>query len=154
MERHRPALEEFLRGVLRAGRFHLDFRIQTGAGDDPDLLVTLDGEDVDLLLQRGGETLSALEYLAAKVLRLSSEEQAKLVFDCRDFRALRSEELRLIAETAADRVEGTGRPMALSPMEARERRIIHLVLKDRPGVRTESEGFGPARKVVIHPRQK
>jgi spoIIIJ-associated protein len=113
-----------------------------------------EGDDTDVLLQRGGELLLALEHVAAKVLRLSIEQQSQLSFDCQDFKMLREEELRLIAQTAAERVERTGLPFALNPMNARERRIVHLALQDRPGVRTESEGFGPQRKVVIRSQKQ
>jgi spoIIIJ-associated protein len=64
---------------------------------------------------------------------------------------MRREELRLMAQVAAERVIDTGDPFALNPMSPRERRIVHLALRDRPGVRTQSEGMGPDRKVVIFP---
>ncbi len=152
VEKVRPALETFLAGLLRAGRFHLRFRIETSAGEPPEIKVELDGEDADLLLQRGGELLDAVGHLAAKALHLTAEEQSQLVFDCQDFRSLRVVELRLTAETAAERTERTGQPFALSPMNARERRIVHLALQERPGVRTESEGSGPHRRVVVYPQ--
>ena len=148
----RPALETLLTGLLRAGRFYLRFRIEPAEGDSGEIRVLLDGEDAGLLLQRGGELLAALEHVAAKGLRLTAEEQSQLVFDCQDFRALRVAELCLTAETAAERTERTGQPFALSPMNARERRIVHLALKDRLGVRTESEGSGPHRRVVVYPQ--
>jgi spoIIIJ-associated protein len=158
IETVRPPLEDFLKRLLQAGRFHLSFRIEPGRGsaeeDAPAVMVLFDGEDADLLLARGGEMLAALEHVAAKVLRLSAEEQSQVVFDCHDYKSLHVEELRLTAETAAERVERTGQPFALSPMNSRDRRIVHLALKDRPGVRTESDGAGPYRKVVIHPQQK
>jgi spoIIIJ-associated protein len=61
------------------------------------------------------------------------------------------EELRLMAQVAAERVIDTGDPFTLNPMNPRERRIVHLALRDRPEVRTQSEGMGPERKVVIFP---
>ena len=151
MEKLKPQLEEFLSEFVRAGRFHLKFKIENGPGGDgePELLVQFDGNDSDLLLARGGEMLAAVEHIAAKVLRLSVEEQGLLAFDCQDYRSLRETELRLMAETAAERVARTGQPFALSPMHSRERRLIHLALKDNPKVRTESDGAGPGRHVVI-----
>jgi spoIIIJ-associated protein len=62
---------------------------------------------------------------------------------------MRREELRLMAQVAAERVIETGEPFTLNPMSSRERRIIHLALKGQPQVRTQSEGVGPERKVVI-----
>ena len=63
------------------------------------------------------------------------------------------EELRLMAQVAAERVIDTGDPFALSPMNPRERRIVHLALRDQLRVRTESEGMGLERKVVIYPQK-
>jgi spoIIIJ-associated protein len=148
-----PRLEDFLRGLLRAGRFNLKFRIERGTPDGAEILVQFDGEDVDLLLGRGAELLSALEHLGTKVLHLPAEEQYRISFDCHDYKSLHEEELRLMAATAAERVSRTGAPFALSPMNSRERRIVHLALKDNNTVRTESEGAGPGRKVVIYPQK-
>ena len=81
-------------------------------------------------------------------------EQGKIAFDCRDFRIVRLDELRLMAETAAERVAHGRMPFSLSPMSSRDRRIVHLALKENPAVRPESDGGGPYRKVVIIPAEK
>jgi len=54
---------------------------------------------------------------------------------------------------AAERVQQTKQPFRLNPMSSRERRIVHLALKDMPGVRTQSVGMGEHRQVVIHPAE-
>jgi spoIIIJ-associated protein len=76
-----------------------------------------------------------------------------VLFDCHDYRMMRVEELQLAAEAAADRVRRTGIAYRFNPMTSRERRIIHMALRGEAGVRTESEGAGPQRRVVIHPAQ-
>ncbi len=86
-----------------------------------------------------------------KAVRLPEDHFGKVSFDCQDWRRLRTEELKLTAQVAAERVIETGDPFTLSPMNPRERRIIHLALRDQSQVRTVSEGFGPERKVVIRP---
>src|SRR6266436_3564472 len=65
--------------------------------------------------------------------------------------ALRFEELRMTARVAAERVQTSRQPFRLNPMSSRERRIVHLALKDMNGIRTESVGVGEERQVVIHP---
>jgi spoIIIJ-associated protein len=107
------------------------------------------GADADLLLERNGALLDALEHVVLKAARL--REEHRITFDCNDWRRLRSEELRLTAQVAAERVAESGDPFALSPMTPRERRIIHLALRDRPDLRTVSEGRGAERHVVIFP---
>ena len=59
----------------------------------------------------------------------------------------------LAARVAAERVQTSRQPFRLNPMSSRERRIVHLALKEMIGVRTESIGMGDERQVVIHPAE-
>jgi spoIIIJ-associated protein len=59
----------------------------------------------------------------------------------------------MTARVAAERVQTSKQPFRLNPMSSRERRIVHLTLKETPGVRTESVGTGEERQVVIHPAE-
>ena len=145
-------LEPFLQRLLRLAQFDVKFRIEPAG--TPGIVVNFSGPDSDLLLQRGGELLETLEYISGKFLRLSSDERLQISFDCQDFKSLRAEEMRLTAETAAERVLQTGEPFALNPMNSRDRRIVHLALRDNPAVRTESQGADPYRKIVIFPAEK
>lgn len=159
IEKMRPRLDEFLTCLLQSARLDLEFRIRARAensseSESPEVTVEFSGSDTDLLLLRGGELLEALEDLSVRVLRLPPAERGRIAFDCRDFKTLRAAELQLTAETAAETVTRTGSPFSLNPMSARERRVIHLSLKENPAVRTESQGFGPYRKVVIFPAEK
>ena len=72
-------------------------------------------------------------------------------FDCGEYRATRLAELKLSARVAAQRVRETGQPFQFNPMSSRERRIVHLELSGAAGVRTESEGSGDRRQLVIYP---
>jgi len=119
--------------------------------ENPEIVVVFDGPDKDALLERGAESLLALEYLAVRSLRLNPQFFDRVRFDCGDYRALRVAELKMSAKVAADRVRETRQPFRLNPMAPRERRIVHLALKDLPGIRTTSEGVGEERQVVIFP---
>jgi spoIIIJ-associated protein len=114
-------------------------------------MVKFSGPDVDLLLANKAEVLLALEHLTQEALHMPSEDHSKICFDANDRRALRIEELRMSALTAAERVRKTHAPFHFSPMNSRERRILHLSLRDEQGVRSESVGEGPIRQVVIVP---
>lgn len=118
--------------------------------ETPDIIVTFDGADREFLLERGAEVLKALEHLAVRSLRLDPQLHDRLRFDCANYRADRIAELKLSAQVAAQRVRETHAPFRFNPMSARERRIIHLVLRDQPGVRTCSEGVGEERHLVIY----
>jgi len=113
--------------------------------------VKFSGPDVDVLLSNKAEVLLALEFLAMEALRFAPEHHSRLCFDANDYRLLRIEELRLSAATAAERVKSSGRPFHFSPMNSRERRIIHLSLRNETEIRSESTGTGPFRQVVVLP---
>lgn len=117
----------------------------------PEIVVVFDGPDKEMLLERGAELLLALEYLAVRSLRLEPPFFDRIRFDSGDFRSLRIAELMLSAKVAAQRVRETKQPFRLNPMAPRERRIVHLALKDLQGIRTTSEGIGEERQVVILP---
>src|SRR5262245_59510735 len=149
-------IEAFLRPMLQNGGFRLNYEIVDSepADDDfetPDVVVKFSGTDVDLLLENRAELLLALEQLVMEMLRMPSEDHSKLSFDANDYRLLRIEELRLSAITAAEKVKRTGQPFRFNPMNSRERRVIHLALRSETAVRSESQGFGPTRQVVVYP---
>ncbi len=151
------ALRRFLENMVRVSGLELKVNVRSvplegaGAGSDAEVLADLDGKDKELLLERGAEVLKAFEHLAFRALRLEPAFHEKIHIDCGGYRALRFEELRMTARVAADRVQTSRQPFRLNPMSPRERRIVHLALKDMNGIRTESVGVGEDRQVVIHP---
>ena len=149
-------IDGFLRLILAdAGiKVHYEIRDTEPAEDDfetPDVMVRFTGSDVDLLLSNRAELLLALEHVTMERLRLPSDDHSRLSFDANDYRALRIEELRLSAAAAADKVKRTGVPFRFNPMNSRERRVIHLALRNENAVRSESAGSGPSRQVVVYP---
>jgi spoIIIJ-associated protein len=151
-----PRIESFLRTVLDRANFKLKFEIGEGETrhpdfENPELVVRFSGQDVDLLLENKAELLLALEQLTMEMLHMPAEDHSRLCFDANDYRMLRIEELRLSAVTAAEKVQRSGVPFRFNPMNSRERRIIHLALRDMHAVRSESDGIGPHRQVVIYP---
>lgn len=151
-----PQIEEFLRKTIRNIGLDVTFEIVDGQHthpdlEDPDLLVKFSGPDVDLLLANKAELLLALEVLTMEALRMSSEHHSRICFDANDYRLMRIEELRLSAMTAAEKVKQTRRPFHFNPMNSRERRIIHLSLRNETDIRSESTGTGPFRQVVVLP---
>lgn len=146
-----------MRTLTSAGGLRLKYRITAGAGAaDPDgferrdIYVECKGPDAPLLLERDGELLRALEHVTAKALRLEPEEHDRISFDADGFKAARVRHLRRLAETAMDHVDDTERPYSFPPMSSRERRMLHLFLRDS-GLQTASSGEGPHRFVVVYP---
>ena len=151
-----PQIEAFLNTVKRNAGFSLSFKIGEAESlhpdfENPEIVVRFTGPDVELLLANKGELLLALELLTMEMLRMTPDEHSLLQFDAHDYRALRIEELRLSAITAAEKVKKTRVPFEFSPMTSRERRIIHLALRNEPEVRSESAGMGPHRQVIVYP---
>jgi len=156
VESVKPRIEAFLEKLLHNGRFRVKFEVAEGNNphpeiENPEVIVRFSGPDVELLLNNRAEMLLALEHVTMEALRLPPEDHALLCFDANDYRMLRIEELRLSAAAAADKVKRTGRPFAFNPMSSRERRVIHLALRDEHEVRSESSGIGPRRQLVIYP---
>lgn len=154
------ALRQFLEKII--GAMGLEVRVTVsqvnesagGASNldsSTEVLADLDGKDRDILLERGAEVLKALEHLAFRALRLEPAYHERIHIDCAGYRALRFEELRMTARMAAERVQSSRQPFRMNPMSSRERRIVHLALKEMPGIRTESAGVGEQRQVVILP---
>ena len=151
-------INEFLRAVITHGGLRIKYRItvdpvlpENRDWERPEIVVDLAGPDSPLLLDRGGELLRALELLALEILRLPSGEHEKISFDCQNQRSLRLEELRMLATVAAEKVRQTGAPYQFAPMSSRERRMVHLALREQTDLRTESDGEGPRRSVVVYP---
>ena len=97
------------------------------------------------------ELLLALEHISLRWLWLDPQFYGRIRFDAAGYRGIRIEELKLSARVAADRVRETHAPFRFNAMSSRERRILHLVLKEEAGVRSESEGAGEERQVVVYP---
>ena len=151
-----PRIDQFLKPLLQKGGFQLNYEAAEGESvnpdfENPEVVVRFSGADVDLLLANKAELLLALEYITMEALRMPSEDHSRISFDAQDYRALRIEELRLSAAAAAEKVKRTGQPFKFNPMNSRERRVIHLALRNETELRSESTGHGGFRQVVIYP---
>jgi spoIIIJ-associated protein len=151
-----PRIEQFLRQVIANARLDLAFTLEAGDQsnpdfENPDLTVKFTGEDVETLLANRAELLLALELVTQEMLRMHSDDHSRVSFDANDYRALRIEELRASALAAAEKVKRTGTFFRFNPMNSRERRVIHIALRNEHEVRSESAGAGPQRGVVIYP---
>jgi len=152
-------LNSFLAGVIKHAGLKLKYRITVDPPlpedrdwERPEILVEFAGPDASLLLERGAELLRSLELLAMEMLHLPGNEHEKINFDCMNHRKTRLEELRMSAGVAAEKVRKSGTPYHFAPMSSRERRILHLTLREEHDLRTESDGEGLRRSVVLYPK--
>jgi len=120
-----------------------------------DQLLTLDirGEDLSILIGPRGETLNALQYIARLIVSRELLRWVTFFLDVEGYRQRRAKELQDMARRVAERVALSKQPLALEPMPAHERRIIHITLRDHPLATTQSVGQGEHRRVTILPRE-
>jgi spoIIIJ-associated protein len=148
---------DLLQGMLdrmdvRATAEAVDYRGVLDVGQDPPLVINIEGDDLGILIGRRAETLAAIQYLTRLMVNHKTHRWINLVVDVEGYKARREDQLVKLAERMADRAATTGKPVTLEAMPARERRIIHITLRDHPKVFTESAGEGEHRKVTIIPR--
>lgn len=121
-------------------------------GSSERLWVEIESRQSGILIGERGSTLRAFEHILHLLLRSTVGGSVRVSADVNTYRLQRAEALRRQAEAAAERARTTGRAVVLEPMEAPDRRIIHVVLADNRGVHTESQGEEPRRRVVVRPR--
>lgn len=113
--------------------------------------IAVTGDTSGRLIGRHGQTLDALEYLVNRIIAREEDHPSRIVVDSENYRLRRRQELEELARRFADQAKKRGRPVAMNPMNPRDRRIVHLVLKSDRAVVTSSTGDGYLRKLVIAP---
>ncbi len=146
--------------VERASRLLQEILTQMGMQTDVsstvhDSEVVLNFEDVTdgLLIGRKGQTLDALEYLVNRIIARNDDNETHLLLDAAGYRDRRRQNLESLAMRLGERAKRRRRPVTLSPLNPRDRRIIHLVLEDDPLVTTKSLGRGYLRRLSIVPEE-
>jgi len=122
--------------------------IRSSGDDEIGPTIDIQGEDSGLLIGKRGETLQALQFLVNLILA-KRQSHPRVILDVEQYKERRNRSLQALAMRVAERVVASGRPIALEPMPAAERRIIHLALADHPDVTTESAGDRQGRKVTV-----
>jgi len=138
--------QDFLNDVFASSGLDLHVSATEAEGG---CVLNIDGEDAPLLRGEGGELLDALEHIVNQSFVRSLSQGERLICDVEDFRAVRETELKAMARHAAGRVKSSGVPFTFGPMNANERRIIHLELANDEMLHTESVGEGSARRLKV-----
>ena len=155
------AAGDVLRQMLRHMRVQAEVEARQAEPEDerdesaqggPPLILNVTGDDLGVLIGRRGETLRDLQYLARAIVSKQAGRNVNLVVDVEGYKTRREQALRQMAARMAERVVATRKPIALEPMPANERRIIHLALRNHPSVTTQSVGQGESRKVTLVPK--
>jgi len=125
--------------------------IRRGEGDRESLELEIKGDGSGILIGRHGQTLDALEYLLNRIVARRIKDAMPILIDTEAYRARRRQQLHRMALSIAERAKREHEPMKLDPMPPRDRRIVHLALKDDPMITTRSAGEGFLRTVEIVP---
>ena len=113
-------------------------------------IVSIDGgDDLNRLVGRKGEVLDALQELTRLAVHQKTGERSRLMLDIARWRRRRRDELAALGDKVARRVLETGDREELAPMTPFERKIVHDAVAAVDGVRSESEGVEPSRRVVV-----
>ncbi len=141
--------ESFLVNLLL--NFDPAYAVEVKVVSETELYADIFGGDSGKIIGRNGRTLQALEYLSNAVLNRQQSDNIRVTIDVGGYKRRHEERLRDLARKAAERVRSSGQPYSMKPMNAAERRIIHMELADDPSVISDSSGEGRDRKVVVHP---
>jgi spoIIIJ-associated protein len=143
--RAREVLERILEAIGVRARLELN-------EDEETITATFVGRELGLVIGKHGQTIDAIQYLVnAIAARDRGDERKPVVVDAAGYRSRRQASLDALAVRSAERAVSSDGPVELDPMTAVERKVVHLRLKDFPGVVTRSEGTEPNRYVVIEP---
>jgi len=139
-------LEAFLRDIATQMGIDLNFSVKA---NDELVFVEITGKDTGTIIGKRGSTLDAVQCLASYVVNKDSDKYIRVILDAENYRAKREKTLVNLANRLAGKVERSGRPTTLEPMNPYERKVIHCTLQNHPNVKTRSEGKDPYRKVII-----
>jgi spoIIIJ-associated protein len=139
-------------GVLREILDRMCIDAEVSAFDDGEkIILDAHGSESGLVIGKKGATLDALQYLVSRIVFKKPGEATPIVVDAEGYRGRREDSLADLARRLAEKAVRSGKPVPVEPMSPHDRKVVHQTLAEHPGVRTESEGEGAGRRVVIFP---
>jgi len=109
------------------------------------------GDGSGILIGRHGQTLDALEYIVNRILARRIKGAAPISLETESYRERRRQQLHRMALSMGEKAKREHKPVRLEPMVPRDRRVVHLALKDDPMLTTRSAGDGQLRSIEIVP---
>lgn len=136
---------DFITALVKAMGLGLEARVET---TEDGTRINLEGEGAEALLARRGEGLQALQHIVDSAFRRQLGDE-RLLVDCMDYRRGKDNELRQMAKFLAEKAKNTGTEQSIGPLNAYERRLVHLAVAQVPGVTSESIGDAAVKTVTI-----
>ncbi|HEY3210490.1 MAG TPA: RNA-binding cell elongation regulator Jag/EloR [Actinomycetota bacterium] len=145
----------FLEGLMDAIGLDADLDVVSVDGVTyVDVWSPSSSEDMGILIGKRGHTLDSLQELVKSHIQRETNERCRVQVDVEDYRKRRRSRIVQRAHEAAIRVKRSGKPEALEPMTAYERKVVHDTVGQVEGLETASEGEEPERRVVIRRRAR
>jgi len=145
IELARDALERILDFITTDTTIHIDKR------EPIELMVN--GPYPGIIIGKHGQTLEAIQYLVEKIVSRKCKKHIRLHIDIENYLKKRRDNLIQLALRLAQKAKLTGKPVTIGVMNSQERRTVHIALRDKAGVRTQSMGSGMMRKLIIYPKK-
>ena len=146
LETSKNKLEKFLEEFVQKLNNEATYKVEI---KEKCLYVTINGKNMGNLIGYRGEALYALENILKAMANQNSENRVIVRLDIENYKEKRIKTLQEFASKKAKIVEKTGKMITLEPMQAYERKVIHIFLQDNPNVETRSIGQDPRRRIVI-----
>jgi spoIIIJ-associated protein len=144
---------EFVKKLVVGMQMEADVNLapDDGEGSEDEIRLEIEGPDAGRIIGKRGAVLEAIQYLTSRIAHRPGEPRKHVAVDAEGYRARHEDQLGEMARRLGERVAAEGKIITFDPMNARDRRVVHMALKDVTGVRTESNGEGPDRRVQIIP---
>lgn len=126
-----------------------DSPIDEYEGDDGELILDVTAPNLAVLIGRHGRTLESLQTMFSLIVSRRLGFRYPVVVDIEGYKSRRNDKVASMAHSAAARAVRQHGSVALPPMSAYERRLVHIALRDNAAVETHSEGVDPERRVVV-----
>ena len=140
--------EKFIREVINYMNVEVDIKTTV---KDKHVTYEMQGENIAIIIGKRGQTLNALQYLAHLAINKEKDKYFVVTLDAEGYRGRRKETLEALAHKMADKAKRLNKNVALEPMPAFERKIIHSALQNQKKISTYSDGQDPHRHIVIKP---
>lgn len=138
--------KNFLQGILKNANLKGEVVAEE---NDKDIIIKINGENIGKLIGKNSEGISALQYLTNILLTNFSRKAKRVILDINNYKQKHQKVIEGLAHRLAKRVQETGKPAKLEPMNSFERRIVHNIISEYTELTTHSEGEEPYRYLII-----
>ncbi len=142
--------QEILKKIISL--ISVDTKISAERKDD-DIILNIVGDNTGILIGHKGKTLEALEFIVNKAVNRACEKKVRVIVDSENYRKRREESLKTLAFNMGEKAKKTQKTVTIDPISPRDRRIVHLALKEDHRVSTKSNGEGLFKRVFIIPNK-